>query len=423
MSAPSTTEQRQRPRLAARFAVIAPLGIRSATVLLAAIFLLTLALAPRAEAFVYWANHPGGPHQGIGRANLDGTGVDRSFIRLGPADEPMGVAVDDDHVYWTSFESLSTGTGTIGRANLDGTGVDRSFMTDAEVPLGVAVDSAHVYWADFGGGTIGRANLDGTGVDHSFISGFAPTGVAVDSAHIYWARPPEGTGFPCAGTYPAKIGRANLDGTGADPTFIAGPCDFPTQVAINDAHVYWSNFFDETIARANLDGSGDDQRFITPKEAGFSQLRGVAVDAAHIYWTGQGVVGRANLNGTGFDRSFIDSRRGLYPENVAVDALRSFSFGTAKRNKSKGTAKLTVKVPGPGELELANTTEVKGAKKRAEAKGKEKLPVKPRGTAKQKLNRKGKAKVKAEVTYSPQGGHPNIVGNTDTKTVKLVKRD
>ena len=32
------------------------------------------------------------------------------------------------------------------------------------------------------------------------------------------------------------------------------------------------------------------------------------------------------------------------------------------------------------------------------------------------------AKVKAEVTYTPTGGDPTIVGNTDTKTVKLVKR-
>jgi hypothetical protein len=48
--------------------------------------------------------------------------------------------------------------------------------------------------------------------------------------------------------------------------------------------------------------------------------------------------------------------------------------------------------------------------------------VRPRGKAKQKLNRKGKAKVKAEVTYTPTGGNPTIVGNTDTKPVKLVKR-
>ena len=42
--------------------------------------------------------------------------------------------------------------------------------------------SGHVYWADFIARTIGRANLDGTGVNQSFITGAsATTGVAVGS--------------------------------------------------------------------------------------------------------------------------------------------------------------------------------------------------------------------------------------------------
>ena len=52
------------------------------------------------------------------------------------------------------------------------------------------------------------------------------------------------------------------------------------------------------------------------------------------------------------------------------------------------------------------------------AAGKVKLPIKPRGEAK-KLNRKGTAKVEAEVTYTPDGGEPN----TQTRRVRLVKRD
>jgi hypothetical protein len=93
-----------------------------------------------------------------------------------------------------------------------------------------------------------------------------------------------------------------------------------------------------------------------------------------------------------------------------------------KRNKEKGTARLALEVPGPGALELAKADSVKGARKRADPKGKARLPVRPRGEAKQRLKRKGKVKVTAEVTYTPQGTNPTIVGNTDTKTVKLIKR-
>ena len=57
--------------------------------LVAALLVLALAFTPRAAAFVYWANNGGGT---IGRAGLDGTGVNQSFIA--GASGPCGVAVD-----------------------------------------------------------------------------------------------------------------------------------------------------------------------------------------------------------------------------------------------------------------------------------------------------------------------------------------
>jgi hypothetical protein len=58
----------------------------------------------------------------------------------------------------------------------------------------------------------------------------------------------------------------------------------------------------------------------------------------------------------------------------------------------------------------------------ADAKGKVKLPVRPSGKAKRRLTERGRAKVEAEVTYTPTGGDPNVVANTDTKALKLIKR-
>ena len=97
------------------------------------------------------------------------------------------MAVDGQHVYWANTDS-----DTIGRANLDGSGVDQSFITGANNPRGLGVDGEHLYWANFGplnpnpsiGGvdTIGRANLDGSGVDQTFITGANnPAGLAVDA--------------------------------------------------------------------------------------------------------------------------------------------------------------------------------------------------------------------------------------------------
>jgi virginiamycin B lyase len=371
-------------------------------ILLIAAILVCLALAARAEAFIYWANFNSGT---IGRANLDGTGVHQSFIT--GADNPVGVAVDASHIYWAN-EGFLSGT-TIGRANLDGTGVDQSFISGAESPAGVAVDGSHVYWANEGGDSIGRANLDGTGVDQSFIrAGNFPCGPAVDSSHIYWANEISG-----------EIRSADLDGTHVnrhlvDPGF--GTCP----VTVDAAHIYWAHI--TSIGRAKLNGKRVDRSFIASQNI----TTGVAVDAAQIYWTNfNGTIGRANLDGTGRNHTFICG--GSFPAGIAVDALSAqplqspssdISFCPVKRNERKGTAKLVVNVDGPGRLELVKTTKVKRAEQTVEAAGTHKLLVKPKGKAKRRLNGKGKATVKASVTYTPTGGSPQ----TERKRIKLVKR-
>ena len=109
---------------------------------------------------------------------------------------------------------------------------------------------------------------------------------------------------------------------------------------------------------------------------------------------------------------------GPEPCNSPNSPSNTFSFADVLKNKQKGTVKLVVVVPGPGTLELAKTKKVKGADERAKCGGRGAAPDKPKGKATKKLNKKGKAKVTAEVTYTPDGGTPN----TEDKKIKLVKR-
>jgi hypothetical protein len=74
----------------------------------------------------------------------------------------------------------------------------------------MAVDSAHLYWANGNSATIGRADLDGTGANEFFIFAGSPQAVAVDGAHVWWAN-----GRPFY-----AIGKANLDGTSVNERFI-----------------------------------------------------------------------------------------------------------------------------------------------------------------------------------------------------------
>ena len=181
--------------------------------------------------------------------------MERDWQSGGPT---SAAAPTTGHVYWANFD-LNGLPGTIGRANLNGTTVNQSFIPGATQPFGsndVTVDATHIYWADHRAGTIGRANLDGTGVDPNFITGLdtktvldpftganTPAGVAVDAGHVYWTN-----------TQPGAIGRANLDGTTVDPTFITG-AGAPGDVDVDVGHVYWSN--EDTLNRPGRSrGSG-----------------------------------------------------------------------------------------------------------------------------------------------------------------------
>jgi virginiamycin B lyase len=259
--------------------------------------------SPSANADIYWANsgtaNNFGAVKAIGRAGLDGTGVNQTFINTGPS--PSAVTVDATHIYWTNFQAH-----TIGRANRDGTGVDHDFITGANWPFGLAVDGRHIYWSNLLSNTIGRANLDGSGVDQNFITGaYGPEELAINGTHIYWAN-----------YYAGTIGRANLDGSGVNRDFIAG-ATYPFGIAIDATHIYWTNSDTNTVGRASLDGTGVDHNFIT----GASQPYGLAVDAAHVYWVNYQLdsIARANIDGSDADQSFITGVSQPYGLDVAPD--------------------------------------------------------------------------------------------------------
>ena len=280
--------------------VVAPRAQRASAVLVAVLLLLVTGAA--ADASIYWTSGQYGP---LGRANLDGSGVEKAYIQT---QSLSGVAVSGGRIYWNGVYGIA-------RANLDGSDVDEHFI-DGGGGGGMAVNGQHIYWAIAGGttdGRIGRANLDGSGVDPNFITNVpGPCGLAVDGTYLYWGTVNGGT-----------IGRSKLDGTEVDHEFI-GPNDYgKCGVDVDADHVYWANYWSAgtSIGRADLDGTDVDNDFI----AGATYPCGVAVDDEHIYWANQfGVgIGRANLDGTGVTQSFVD----LTGDNtyracgVAVDAL------------------------------------------------------------------------------------------------------
>ena len=91
---------------------------------------------------------------------------------------------------------------------------------------------------------------------------------------------------------------------------------------------------------------------------------------------------------------------------ATATAKPNFTFGPIKKNKKKGTAKLYVNVPGPGELALEGTGRSKSDTTLANSQGSFFLNVKPNAKGKRKLRNKGKLQVNAVVTYTEDNEQP-----------------
>lgn len=111
---------------------------------------------------------------------------------------------------------------------------------------------------------------------------------------------------------------------------------------------------------------------------------------------------------------------------VAIKPDSFFDFGKVTRNKSKGTARIVVNVPGPGTLSLTGagvkpqrTARVTGSRV-VTAAGKVRLLVKAKGAKRRKLSENGKVTVRVKVVYVPTG---DVTGDptTHARKVKLVR--
>jgi virginiamycin B lyase len=272
--------------------------------------------AERADAAIYWTYNsvaPTGSHEvrgHIGRANLNGRHVNPRFITLKRHILPWGVAVDRRHLYWTAISAPPVG---IGRANLDGSGVDQGFTpvlwnddrTASEAHFGITVAGGHIYWANPGPGTIGRSDLDGTNVNQEFIplilGACRPSAVAVGGGYVFWS---------CEGGN--TIGRANLDGSDPNPAFIVG-AHVPDGIAVAGGYVYWSNIpgHGDTIGRATINGTRVNHRFLRHTTA-----LALATKGKYIYGSNFDHIWRARLDGSHLKRRFIKVKGG--PDGLAV---------------------------------------------------------------------------------------------------------
>jgi hypothetical protein len=335
---------------------------------------------------------PTQPKPQIGRADIDGvTDVEPDWLEDHRA---VGVAVDDEFIYWAS-----PAEGTIGRAKLDGSDANDEFISpgpttvEEEIEIGpdefetitkvvpsspryVAVNENRIYWTNMADGknshgSIGRADIDGTpaSVEPECIKGASnPQGIALNATHAYWAN--------AGNAGKITIGRAEIDCGAAVQDFqkVLIGAEVPQGVALSTTNLYWTAVEasgDSYLERAPLDGTSSPNISFLGNAA---QPRGLAAQGEDLYWAAQGdkAVGHAvwpdaNTAPTTVEKEFIKLNGA--PSGVAADAEHIYWSTDGERVPSPGNDLYRFVPGGDGKGSLEDLTPEPGTGNGAEVQG------------------------------------------------------
>jgi hypothetical protein len=357
-----------------------------------------MALDP-ATGKLYWGNSTGGS---IGYAKLDGTGGGQLGIS-GATAEPNALVVDplNGRIYWSNFVADK-----ISYANLDGTAAQDLDTTGApvEAPTGVTIISRTglIYWANQKGESIGYASIDGGGGGKADFNTVVskPVGLATDGGTLFWGSREreeirDGNLAGCC-TVPLEGGASHSGVSGPvllESPRISGAEGIPTVSGLRQPG--------STLSCSALQWQGDtieSSLYRAPQSVSYQWLRdkqpipgaaGQTLTAAKVGDYACEVTA-ANFSGTNTEES----------HKLKIKA--SLGLKKATFNRAKGTATLRVTVTGRGRLDLYGKGVANVSRKKMT--GTAKLVVRSSGAARIKLKNAGKAKVRATVSYTPEGG-------------------
>ncbi len=230
--------------------------------------------------FVYWTLDSGGA---VKRANKDGS----EPVLLG-AMPGWSIRVDSRDVFWTAHTE-----GKLYRAAKDGTDVHPEtgdplpveLVAGQQDPRGLALDDDHVYWTDVGDDAVRRVSKEGGAVQDLATKQQGPRNVFVQGDHVYWTNSASGTVLE-----DGTVNRVLREGGALQ--ILAADQVAPWGVYVDDEHVYWTSYVDNgQVLRMPKDGGTIKPELVAH---GFVNPRDITGDVTSIYWN---AVGPQNSNG------------------------------------------------------------------------------------------------------------------------------
>jgi hypothetical protein len=140
-------------------------------------------------------------------------------------------------------------------------------LVPAESPIdfygGLAVDATGIYFPDHWKGTIFKSSLDGKQITTLAAGLNEPQSLLLDSGFLFWAE---------------KESIRQMSSTGGTITTIVSDIS-PNQIAKDDTHIYWTDYYGGTIYKADLDSGA-----VVLLAAAQVEPSSLTVDANSVYW-------------------------------------------------------------------------------------------------------------------------------------------
>jgi hypothetical protein len=244
---------------------------------------------------------------------LDGTG-NLSTVTSGIG-SGAGLYSYGSHVYATY--------GYLKRFALDGTGLT-TLSTSADL-MSVVSDGTYLYYGFESLQKIGRMNMDGSGANDSWVIFTGITGL-----NSGWMTINNGTIYFGGGANATSKKIASLSTSGGIPTVLYTDASAVTGVATDGTYLYWTHWNTGTVGRSLLSGASANASFVS----GFgSDIWGLVHWNSYLYINNGSFIGRVRSDGTNVQASWLASggSRGITITGAQTVAttLTSFSLAAA----------------------------------------------------------------------------------------------
>jgi hypothetical protein len=233
-----------------------------------------------------------------------------------PGGAAWKLTLDTQNIYWTVPAAAPGEPSVLSLPKSGGTPValaTQAFPSTAlpsgTEPVGIAADGKHVFWSDIAANTITQIDTNGANPITIAQGQQSPEDVATDGTNVYWMN--AGSSSVAASVYQAPVG-------GGTPQLLAGGLSpgFPISIVVAGGNVYWTG--PATIQSVPVGGGA-----IAVLASNLDEPASIAASGTDVFWvSGQTGDLQGLLMGVSGPTTIVAQQQGAH--DIATDGVNLY---------------------------------------------------------------------------------------------------